>query len=639
MPPSVRFTSVDQRTYNIQSDDSDSTVSLVHANDLISKTMLPKELSSVHLTFVDGRNAGDEIEFGTTTNIALGNQLDEYRRKAGRLNEPLSFEYGNASVMGTETPKELGMKDEDWIYVFPTVTPEIHGNQDEDEELQAQIQELEAQVQSARREDDGETAADDEISENNEVSEDNDRSKNNENSNDGTAEDAHVGPTGAITSDELGTIITSESRIISLLEAELDFVNRNSHLVVTKAHDGRTNMFISTQSKEIPIPPAPRKHRHASATRDAGNATSGDIEIQDDKFDAYQELTTTGSVSPEFVPGSRPRHNHNTNANSTEPNTRPTGLGRPTKTGTNRAPYGSKKAARTKKQKSALADAAIASRTLQAEVGDNAAEMASHSGAAFVPTMSGFDPDNIDPQLAGLAPYCHLPQAGAAFQPDHYDFLDEEDRAILDANANFDDITDLSIPSITQADLDAQFPSDVIVPMTLERDQNIIYQDQDAKGKTPEHDCVSDEENADMDTDTSMLDQEADEQAILDADTTFVEAIKYVDPDYAASLMGGPKLSQKSARASKSKANRTPQRAPRAAAKPKSAAAGNGVSTSKASRNIGGRAKAKNADTGAGVVKSAVKAPKSRGRAAARKKRTSISDEVVLDDGDEEEET
>lgn len=107
MPPSVRFTSVDQRTYNIQSDDSDSTVSLVHANDLISKTMLPKELSSVHLTFVDGRNAGDEIEFGTTTNIALGNQLDEYRRKAGRLNEPLSFEYGNASVMGTETPKEV----------------------------------------------------------------------------------------------------------------------------------------------------------------------------------------------------------------------------------------------------------------------------------------------------------------------------------------------------------------------------------------------------------------------------------------------------------------------------------------------------------------------------------------------------
>lgn len=107
MPPSVRFTSVDQRTYSVQSDDSNSTASLIRTNSLVPNTMLPKELSSVHMIFVDGRKEGDEIEFGTTTNIALGYQLDEYRRKAGRLDENLSFEYENASVTGTETPKEV----------------------------------------------------------------------------------------------------------------------------------------------------------------------------------------------------------------------------------------------------------------------------------------------------------------------------------------------------------------------------------------------------------------------------------------------------------------------------------------------------------------------------------------------------
>lgn len=495
------------------------------------------------------------------------------------------------------------MKDEDWIYVFPPVIPEI-------------------------QEVDGETAADDGVSDANEDSEDE------------TTEHAHDEPTGVVTADELGTIITSESRIISLIEAELDFVNRNSHLVVTKAPDGRTNMFISTQSKNIPIPPAPRRSRHASAPLDADDA-AGDTSVQDDPFNAYQELTTIRSESPEFVPGPRPGHNHKTTAHSTKPNTRPTGLGRPTKTGTDRAPYGSKKAARTKKRENALADAAAASRTLQAEVGDNGDEMASHFGAPLDPAISGFNPDNIDPQLAGLVPYSGVPQAGLVFQPEYYDFLDEENRTLLDANAHVVNITDLSFPRMTQADLDAQFPSDVIVPMTLQRDQNIVYHDHDAKGDThtPEHDYTPDEANGDMDTDTSMLDAEAEEQAIHDTDTTYIDAIKYVDPDYAASLMGGPRLSQKSARASKSKAKRTPQKAPGAAAKPRTTSSGNGVSTSKPMRSTGGRAKAKNADTGAGVVKSAArKVPKSRGKAAARKKSTSISNEVVLDDGDEEEE-
>lgn len=452
---------------------------------------------------------------------------------------------------------QLGMKDEDWIYVFPPVTPEI-------------------------QEDDGETATDDGVSDGNEDSEDE------------TAEGTHCEITGAVTADELGTVITSEPRIISLIEAELDFVNRNLHLVVTKAPDGRTNMFISTQSKDIPIPPAPRRDRLASAVLDAhggGNAASGDTPVQDDPFNAYQELTTIGSESPEFVPGSRPGHNHKTTAKSTKPDTRPTGLGRPTKTGTDRAPYGSKKAARTKKQENALADAAAASRTLQAEAGDNAAEIASHSGAAFDPAISGFNPDNIDPQLAGLVPYSGLSQAGVALQPEYNNFLDEEDRTLLDANAHFGNITDLSIPRMTQADLDAQFPSDVIVPTTLQRDQNIVYHDQGAKGEThtPALDYASDEANADMDTDTSMLDAEAEEQAILNANTTYIDAIKYIDPDYAASVMGGSKLAQKPARASKSKTKRTPQKAPRAAAKPRNAASGNGVSRCKKGSQVQGQ--------------------------------------------------